>query len=193
MIIIAETKQENEIVEQMAKNLPGARAITREEAYAVNYWSIEDVIGHNDSITKEGAEAFLEYYENRLKEGTTEGGNDFLDYADYDGYKLLKDDEEDYEVVEILDKLMLFSNGRIRKWQVPEGLYLYHLRESDDGDRFCSIESNVAVNHGGSILSKEPLDLGPNGYISFTEDTEPNFVGCDVSINDFISGNFSID
>ena len=188
MLIIAETKQENEIVRKLAEQ-NGARAVMREDGYAVTYWSVEDVKGHNGSVTDEGAEEFLERYEKRLGESAIEGGNDFLDYADYEGYAILPETNEDYEAVEICDKLMLFTNGRIRRWQVPEGLYLYHLRESDYGDRFCSIENYVGVNHGGSVLSKEPIDLGPNGYISFTEDTEPNFIGSGyVSIRDYLDG-----
>lgn len=194
MIFIAQDTNENELVKKLAKENRG-RAILYEDGFATVTWSVDDIIGREraDKINREGATKFLEYYENRLKDAAMEGGNLFLDEADYSGYCVIADDEE-YELIELLDKPMLFANERIRSWQVPEGLYLYHLRESDDGDRFCSIELHVGVNHGGSVLSKEPIDLGDKGYISFKGDiTPPNFIGDDVSIADFIAGNFEFE
>ena len=194
MIIIAETKQENELAKKLAKE-NGGRAIMREDAFAATFWSVNDVIGREraDNINEAGAEKFLERYEKRLEENSVQGGHDFLDYADYSGYCVLADDEE-YELIELLGKPMLFANERIHSWQVPEGLYLYHLRESDDGNSFCSIEAQVGVNHGGSVLSRELIDFGDKGHISFKGDiTPPNFIGDDVSIADFIAGNFEFE
>lgn len=188
MIIIAESKQENELVEKLAKE-NFARAVRREDGYAVTVWSVGDVVGRKNNITEEGAERFLECYENRLKDNCISGGDVFLEEADYDGYETLPVEAAEYEVVEVCDKLMLFTNERVRSWQVPEGLYLYHLRESDNGDRFCSIENHVGVNHGGSVLSKEPLALGSSGFILFARDAEPNFIGSgDVSIDGYLNG-----
>lgn len=187
MIIIAETKQENELVEKLAKE-HHSRAIKREDGYAVTVWSVDDVVGCKDNVTKEAAEQFLEFYENRLKDSVIDGGSDFIRDADYSGFEQLPETVDEYEIVEVCGKHMLFTNSRIRSWQVPDGLFLYHLRESDDGDRFCSIEKSVGVNHGGSVLSKEPIDLGPLGFIFFTEDTEPNFTGVgDVSIEAYVT------
>lgn len=45
--------------------------------------------------------------------------------------------EEKLDVIEVLDRRALFSNGRLMPEQIPEGLYAYDLRHSDDGDRFC--------------------------------------------------------
>ena len=33
---------------------------------------------------------------------------------------------------------------------------------------------------------KEPLDFGTEGYISFTEDTEPNFIGGEQTLGEFL-------
>ena len=85
--------------------------------------------------------------------------------------------EEKLDVIEVLDRRALFSNGRLMPEQIPEGLYAYDLRHSDDGDRFCSIEPKVGVNHGGTVLMRDILDFGESGYIPLDEDTEPNFLG----------------
>lgn len=93
--------------------------------------------------------------------------------------------EEKLDVIEVLDRRALFSNGRLMPEQIPEGLYAYDLRHSDDGGRFCSVEPRVGVNHGGTVLLKEALDFGECGYISLDEDTEPNFLGEEMTAEEF--------
>ena len=93
--------------------------------------------------------------------------------------------EEELDVVEVLDHRALFSNGRLMPEQIPEGLYAYDLRHSDDGGRFCAIEPKVGVNHGGTVLMRDILDCGENGYIPLDEDTEPNFLGDEMTPSEF--------
>ena len=78
--------------------------------------------------------------------------------------------EEKLDVIEVLDRRALFSNGRLMPEQIPEGLYAYDLRHSDDGDRFCSIEPKVGVNHGGTVLMRDILDFGESGYIPLDDE-----------------------
>ena len=93
--------------------------------------------------------------------------------------------EEKLDVIEVLDRRALFSNGRLMPEQIPEGLYAYDLRHSDDGDRFCAIEPKVGVNHGGTVLMRDILDFCENGYIPLDEDTEPNFLGETMTVSEF--------
>ena len=93
--------------------------------------------------------------------------------------------EEKLDAIEVLDRRALFSNGRLMPEQIPEGLYAYDLRHSDDGDRFCAIEPNVGVNHGGTVLMRDILDFGESGYIPLNEDTEPNFLGDEMTPSEF--------
>ena len=93
--------------------------------------------------------------------------------------------EEKLDVIEVLDRRALFSNGRLMPEQIPEGLYAYDLRHSDDGGRFCAIEPKVGVNHGGTVLMRDILDFGENGYIPLDEDTEPNFLGETMTVSEF--------
>ena len=94
--------------------------------------------------------------------------------------------EEELDVIEVLDHRALFCNGRIKPEQIPEGLYAYDLRHSDDGGRFCSIEPKVGVNHGGTVLMRDILDFGKDGYIPFDDDTEPNFLGETMTASEFV-------
>lgn len=84
MIIIAENKKENELVQKLAKEYHG-RAIERDCGYAMTVWSIEDLKSKHD-MTDDNARQFLEDYERRLAESAISGGWDFIDYADVSEY-----------------------------------------------------------------------------------------------------------
>ena len=93
--------------------------------------------------------------------------------------------EEKLDVIEVLDRRALFSNGRLMPEEIPEGLYAYDLRYSDESCRFCSIEPKVGVDHGGTVLMRDILDFGESGYIPLDEDTEPNFLGETMTAAEF--------
>lgn len=63
-------------------------------------------------------------------------------------------------------------------------MHCYHIRHGDEGE-FVSIEKHTAVNHAGSVVTREPIDLGEQGYISFTDDTSPDFKGEIMSLYEF--------
>lgn len=114
-----------------------------------------------------------------------------LGYAlSVDGEKWLYTEYEQYELIELCGQPALFTNERLNDSDIPEGLHCYHLRESDDGDRFCSVEPKVGVNHGGSVIVNEPIDFGEQGYVSFTDDTSPNFLGQQLTLREFMDGDF---
>lgn len=50
--------------------------------------------------------------------------------------------DEKLDVIEVLDRMALFANGRLLPEEIPEGLYAYDLRESDDGGRFILDEDS---------------------------------------------------
>lgn len=64
--------------------------------------------------------------------------------------------------------------------------YTYDLRHSDDGGRFCSIEPKVGVNHGGTVLMRDVLDFGKDGYIPLDGGTEPNLLGETMTASEFV-------
>ena len=97
-------------------------------------------------------------------------------------------DAEKYQEVEIFDVPGLFSNGRISAADIPEGMYVYDLRGSDnDPGQPMAEESHVTVNHAGSVITAKPLDLGEDGRLMFTEDEGLNFVGGEISAYKFLN------
>ena len=86
--------------------------------------------------------------------------------------------DEQYQEIELFDKPGLFSNGRIARDDLPEGVYCYDLRGSDDdpGEPIY-VENRVGVNHAGAVILAEPLDLSKEGYLRLTEEEGLNFTG----------------
>ena len=97
-------------------------------------------------------------------------------------------DAPKYQKVEIFDVPALFSNGRIALADLPEGLYRYDLRGSDDDPGMpVTVEQNVAVNHAGAIVTAKPLNLGEDGRLFLTEENGLNFVGGEISMQRFFN------
>ena len=95
--------------------------------------------------------------------------------------------DEQYQEIELFDKLGLFSNGRIARDNLPEGVYCYDLRGSDydPGDPVC-VEERVVVNHAGSVLMTEPLELTEDGRLMLTEEKGLNFTGGFSTLSQFL-------
>lgn len=78
--------------------------------------------------------------------------------------------DEEYEEAEVFGVPALFSNGRIREDDVPEGFYRYDLRGSDDDPgNPVSVENRVVVNHAGAILTMQPLPIPERGFLNLGE------------------------
>ena len=173
------------VIEKLSKMYPDIELSHR--------WADED-IGYNCGkyVYKDGVrqeEYFPEDERSRIAFAADVMDIDPMEYglflnADKSGYISLND--EPYESISLFGKNALFTNERLTDKDIPHGLYCYHLRESDDGGGFCSIERFVAVNHGGSVITKEPIDLGEQGYIPFTDETSPNFLGEEITIEDYM-------
>ena len=93
---------------------------------------------------------------------------------------------EKLQEIEIFDKPGLFSNGRLRDEEVPEGLYRYDLRGSDyDPGQPVTVEKTVVVNHAASVLMAEELDLGAEGRLELGEEGL-NFTGTELTVREFM-------
>lgn len=51
-----------------------------------------------------------------------------------------------------------FTNGRVDRNTLPEGLYAYDIRGGDEID-FCTLEPNVCVNHTGTFICDIPVPM----------------------------------
>lgn len=98
-------------------------------------------------------------------------------YGAMQGYDAM---QEEFEEVMVLGRPALFTGVRIERDTVPEGLYLYEVRGNDNGgDDTVQIVKGIPVNcmvpHFGSIITREPLDLPPDGYFNSGPEKGWNF------------------
>lgn len=80
---------------------------------------------------------------------------------------------ERYEEITVLGKPALFTSLRIDRATVPEGLYAYDVRHDDECRGIpCEIAPYILVNHWGTILLAEPLELPDYGRCFIDEETD---------------------
>lgn len=104
---------------------------------------------------------------------------------------LLDANEETFELVEIDGREVLFTNGRLDRTTVPEGLFCYDIRESEGfSSEPVSLEPYVTVNHWGTVLSKEEFTLNDGGFYPIDDF---NYMGEALSIEEFTSPQNDID
>ena len=180
------------VIEELARRFP--------EVDLTHRWA-GDVIGHNCGMHEYSAGV-------RTEEFFPDGQKDQIDFAldiwgfdpetlgfrlNQNGTAYLQMDEDEFELVEVAGQNALFANERYGPETTPAGLNCYHLRMNDDQDRFAALEPYVKVNFGGTVFTKEPIDLGEDGCLKLTEETEPDFLGRVVSVGAFIDGDVGQD
>lgn len=94
-----------------------------------------------------------------------------------------------YEVLKLFGKTVLFTDNRIRREDLPDGIYKYEVRHNDEGqDEICKISKSILVNFWGTILSKEKIDLEENGYRIIDEDKDIDYLMKTMSLKQYVYG-----
>ena len=75
--------------------------------------------------------------------------------------------KEVLEEVELLGRTGYFTELRVDKETVPEGMHCYELRHGDDDGFPVSVEESVRVNYFGAVLLAEELELGEEKALQF--------------------------
>ena len=91
---------------------------------------------------------------------------------------------EEYESFFILGPDALFTNARLDRTTIQDGLYAYDLRDECDGN-INELKDFVAVNHWGTVLVKEPIKGADEGVQIKADDY--NYLGDSMTIDEFMS------
>ena len=75
--------------------------------------------------------------------------------------------KEVLEEVELMGRTGYFTELRVDKETVPEGMHCYELRHGDDDGFPVSVEESVRVNYFGAVLLAEELELGGEKALQF--------------------------
>ena len=84
---------------------------------------------------------------------------------------------ERYEEITVCGKPALFTSIRIKRDTVPDGLYAYDVRHDDECRGIpCEIAPFIMVNHWGTIILAEPLELPDDGRRYIDEEMDWNYL-----------------
>lgn len=73
--------------------------------------------------------------------------------------------DEQFTEITVFGKPALFHDMRIDRDSVPKGLFLYEVRYDDMGrGEPVQIAKRIMINHLGSIITREPIQLSLSGY-----------------------------
>lgn len=78
-----------------------------------------------------------------------------------------------FEAVEICGVPALFTVERVRRSELPNGIYAYDMQTSEeDWSQPCLLACHITVEHYGTVLTGQRIDLPESGY-------------CDLAADDF--------
>ena len=99
--------------------------------------------------------------------------------------------EESFELMELFGKIVLFTNMRVDRSTVPESLYAYDVRH-DDGctGEICEIKPFVMVNHWGTIICKEPIELDTKWNSKFVDEGNYCYLGDTAKLNEYLNTDY---
>ena len=91
---------------------------------------------------------------------------------------------EIFEHIELFDSPAMFTNARVDRSTVPERLFCYDIRVSDDDPgALCVMENHVLVNHAGTVIGTVNYMLGKDDYKVIGEGI--NFLGDEITLDEF--------
>jgi len=86
--------------------------------------------------------------------------------------------------VEIKGHYGVFTELRVDKSTIPEGVNCYELRHGDDDSYPAAIEQSVRVNYFGAVLMADKMELGEDGSVELTFD-DFGFTGEDLTMLEY--------
>ncbi len=100
--------------------------------------------------------------------------------------------EESFELMNMLGQYVLFTNMRVDRDTVPQDLYVYDVRHDDDcTGEICEIKPSVMVNHWGTIICKEPIEMDEFWHSKFVDKDDYSYLGDSVKLDEYINTDYS--
>lgn len=91
---------------------------------------------------------------------------------------------EQLQEVEIKGHYGVFTELRVDKSIIPEGVNCYEFRHGEDDSYPAAMEQNVRVNYFGAVLMTDKMELGNDGYVELTFDNF-GFTGEDLTMLEY--------
>lgn len=94
--------------------------------------------------------------------------------------------EEVFDLLELFGRTVLFTCMRVKRDTVPDNLYVYDVRHDDDcSGKIVEDKPYILVNHWGTIICKEPIELIDIGC-KFVKEDDYRYTGKTCKLVEFI-------
>lgn len=80
--------------------------------------------------------------------------------------------------------MALFTEVRVVKGTILDGMYCYDPRHGDNDGIPCTIEQNVAVNYFVAVIVSVPFDFGNEDYVPVSYD-DFGFTGEHLTVSEY--------
>ena len=78
--------------------------------------------------------------------------------------------EKSLEIVSVNECPYMFTNMRIDRNTIPDGLVAYDVRDDDCDGTCAQIQKFVMVNHWGTIIGKDEIPLDPKWFCYYPDE-----------------------
>ena len=143
------------------------------------YLGGEIIESHIPETTKETIEMAVEIWGGELEDCGLALSADGTDYINIE--------YPSFQVMEIGDTQVLYSETPFKPWDIPQGMHLYQLQKNMLGDRFSSVKAvPMDGSEGGCVVSRIPLDLGDTGKMKLTGDMQAVLTGEEMNFREYM-------
>lgn len=101
--------------------------------------------------------------------------------------------EESFELMEFFGQTVLFTNMRVERSTVPEGLFVYELRDEGCTGDICEIKPFVMVNHWGTIICKESFEMDGYWNSKFVDNEDYCYLGDTAKLDEYLNTDYSVE
>ena len=100
---------------------------------------------------------------------------------------------ESYELVTLFGHPVIFSNLRLDRNTVPDGLHMYEVRHDDDCQGIpVELANWIMVNFWGTIISDTPFELiqseRVNNAYRYIEENDWNYEAITMTLDEYMKG-----
>lgn len=99
--------------------------------------------------------------------------------------------EESFELMELFGNTVLFTNMRVDRSTVPKDLYVYDAEDAECTGDICERRPFVMINHWGTIICKEPIEMDEVWHSKFVEEGDYSYLGDTAKLDEFINTDYS--
>ena len=99
--------------------------------------------------------------------------------------------EQSFDGINVCGQIGLFADKPLSAHDLPLGMSQYYLEWAEGGNEFGAVTMQQPVNSAGCVITANPIDLGTEGRLTFTDENRPAFTNQSMTFEDVINQDVS--